>query len=74
MIFSIWAFFRRSIKPGETVTETFTMHPTKRYRRRRRLDATFNCDQLINVEGSAKTKIVNTPPKDDGETDSSDDE
>lgn len=65
---------KRSIKPGETVTETFTMHPTKRYRRRRRLDATFNCDQLINVEGSAKTKIVNTPPKDDGETDSSDDE
>ncbi|XP_069113576.1 protein-glutamine gamma-glutamyltransferase K-like [Argopecten irradians] len=65
---------KRPIAPGETVVEEFVIHPTRRYSRKRRLYVTFNCTQFVDVEGYALTKIVNTPPKDADETDSSDDE
>ncbi|XP_060071611.1 protein-glutamine gamma-glutamyltransferase K-like [Ylistrum balloti] len=65
---------KKPISPGEYVTEEFMLCPNRRYSRRRRLTVTFNSDQLVNVEGSAMTKIVNTPKKEDDETDSSDDE
>ncbi|OWF50628.1 protein-glutamine gamma-glutamyltransferase K-like [Mizuhopecten yessoensis] len=65
---------KRAIRPGESVTEEFMLHPTRRYHRRRRLNVTFSCDQIVNIEGSTYTKIINTPPKDEDETDSSDDE
>lgn len=59
--------YSRPLLPGKEWSEKVVLNPRRRYRRRREIVVEFSSNEVVDVEGSRKFKVVNNRSESDDE-------